>query len=512
MILIKKIALALCVATMLLPLAACNSKNEIQWESEPPSDAVYYYDFGAKGDGVTDDFEAIKATHEYANEHGCPVKADVGDRYYIGAHRDTVVIKTDTDWTDAEFIIDDSNVTVNDRGYYVFEVAPDQESYRVEVPKNYSLKEGQTELGLEFDAPVMLHIENSKKKDYIRYGKNTNSGSNRQEIILADENGVVDESTPILWDYDTVTSITAYSVSETPITLRGGRFTTIANRAEQIAYYARGINVRRSNTTLYDISHYVTGEGDYGSPYTGFYVVNNANHVTIKNCVLSGHKTYINVKPTGTVSQGTYDTQAVRSNDVLWLGCTQANSITDTTYWGVMASNFCKNLQMRGCNLSRFDAHQGVFNATITDSTLGQNLSIVGAGTLYLENVTRISGSRLIQLRTDYGSTWKGDILIKDCTLKSSGNSCYAVEAVWNDWDFGYPCYLPTVTVDNFKVEGAQRAYVFSSVTSASSAEISASLNPLIFPATAYVYNESTPMYLSTNTSGLFSNVILVKD
>ena len=29
---------------------------------------VTYLDFGAKGDGVTDDFGAIVAAHEYANE------------------------------------------------------------------------------------------------------------------------------------------------------------------------------------------------------------------------------------------------------------------------------------------------------------------------------------------------------------------------------------------------------------------------------------------------------------
>ena len=34
-----------------------------------------YEKFGAKGDGVTDDFPAIIATHEAANEQGLPVKA-----------------------------------------------------------------------------------------------------------------------------------------------------------------------------------------------------------------------------------------------------------------------------------------------------------------------------------------------------------------------------------------------------------------------------------------------------
>lgn len=469
---------------------------------------VSYEEFGAVGDGKTDDFEAIKQTHKYANENGYKVVADKDACYYIGAHNDTAIIKTDVDWNDADFIIDDTSVTVENRGWHVFEVSSENPSYKVTVPKGYSIKAGQTNLNLTFETDVMLCIVNSNKKDYIRFGKNTNSGSNRQEMILVDGNGNVDESTPVLRDYDEVTSITAYSVTDSAVTVKGGNFTTVANVADISAnYYSRGINVKRSNTTLSGISHYITGEGEQGSPYTGFYVVNNANHVTIKDCVLTGHTTYTNIKPTGAVSQGTYDTQAVRSNDVAWINCTQANSVTDTTYWGVMASNFCKNLKMEGCNLSRFDAHQGVYNATIKDTVLGQNLTIIGAGTLHIENVQRLSGTHFMQLRTDYGSTWEGDIILKDCTLTTTSSASYTILAEWNDWDFGYQCFLPeTVTLDNFKVEGGKNCYVFSQVTNAKLSEMQKSKNPYVITDTIIIENEVTPLKISSNTSGIFAD------
>ena len=44
---------------------------------------VTYLDFGAKGDGVTDDFKAIYEAHEYANKNGLTVKTDDGKTYYI---------------------------------------------------------------------------------------------------------------------------------------------------------------------------------------------------------------------------------------------------------------------------------------------------------------------------------------------------------------------------------------------------------------------------------------------
>jgi hypothetical protein len=48
-----------------------------------PREFVYYERFGAQGDGVTDDFEAICRAHEYANNNGLPVKANSQATYYI---------------------------------------------------------------------------------------------------------------------------------------------------------------------------------------------------------------------------------------------------------------------------------------------------------------------------------------------------------------------------------------------------------------------------------------------
>ena len=71
---------------------------------------VRYSDFGAKGDGKTDDIDAIAATHAFANQHGLLVKADEGATYYIGGKERTAVIRTDTDFGTAAFIIDDTEV------------------------------------------------------------------------------------------------------------------------------------------------------------------------------------------------------------------------------------------------------------------------------------------------------------------------------------------------------------------------------------------------------------------
>ncbi len=37
-------------------------------------------------------------------------------------------------------------------------------------------------------------------------------------------------NSPIIWDFDQITDITAFPIDETTLTITGGRFTTIANR------------------------------------------------------------------------------------------------------------------------------------------------------------------------------------------------------------------------------------------------------------------------------------------
>lgn len=70
---------------------------------------VDYEAFGAIGDGVTDDFEAVFAAHEYANEHSLPIKAKETATYYIGEKfTKSIPVACDVDFSGASFIVDDS--------------------------------------------------------------------------------------------------------------------------------------------------------------------------------------------------------------------------------------------------------------------------------------------------------------------------------------------------------------------------------------------------------------------
>ena len=317
--------------------------------------------------------------------------------------------------------------------------------------------------GLTFPTKVMIHITNANKKVYIRAGANSGS-DNQQEMIVVEANGDIDPNTPLIFDYDTVTSMKVYPIDDKPITIQGGTFTNWCNQQiSASAYYARGLFVQRSNTRVYNVTHLMDKEPETENgacPYTGFFYVEYANNVIFDSCVMTSHKKYKTLQPDGDyVDQGTYDTQAVRSNAITWYNCTQANPINlfSQGYWSVMASNFSKNLTYDKCVLSRFDAHRGVHNITIKDSEIGEVINIIGSGTALIENTTLSSGDKnyFVRIREDYGATWEGDIIINNCKLivKESVTAAYVIRADWQEWYFGYTCYVPNLYIDGFKVE-----------------------------------------------------------
>lgn len=417
---------------------------------------VSYSSFGAKGDGKTDDIDAIAATHAVANQEGLSVKADENATYYISGKDRPAVIQTDTDFGNASFIIDDTEV--ENRNSPVFLVSSKLEAFNLKGVTN--LKKNQEKINISLPQTCLVTVTNAEVKRYIRFGPNQNSGSPQTDIFIVDKEGNVDMDAPIIWDFDQITTITALPLDETTLNIRGGKFTTIANRAEsKYTYYSRGFAIRRSNVLVDGLEHRVTGEGDQGAPYGGFLNINECAYVTVQNTVLTGRKTYQTIGAAGVpVSMGSYDISLGRALNVSFVNGTQTNDINDNTYWGLMGSNYCKNLVLDNCVFSRFDAHMGVANATIRNSTLGhQGINAIGSGTFTVENST-INGRSLINLRSDYGSTWQGEIIIRNCKFVPAGGRPVSASLIGGSnsgqHDFGYTSYMPErITIETLHID-----------------------------------------------------------
>ncbi|MCC5930248.1 MAG: hypothetical protein JJU28_13450 [Cyclobacteriaceae bacterium] len=417
---------------------------------------VFYSDFGAKGDGKSDDIDAIAAAHAFANVNGLPVKADNGASYLISGKDRTAIIQTDTDFGSAVFIIDDTDV--ENRTTHVFMASSDLKAYKPEGIS--SLKKNQEKIDIPVPGNYIITVTDSTVRRYIRYGLNQNNGRPQTDIFRVDKDGNVDNDTPVIWDFEQITDIVAIPVDEKTLHIKGGLFTTIANQAEsRYTYYSRGIAIRRSNVHIDAIEHKVTGEGDHGAPYNGFINIADCSNVTVTNSVLTGRKIYQTIGAAGLpVSMGSYDITVNRALNVSLTNCSQTNDILDRTYWGLMASNYSKNLVLDQCTFSRFDAHMGVANATIRNSTLGhQGINTIGSGIFTVENST-IYGRSLINLRSDYGSTWQGEFIIRNCKFIPAGGAPVSASLFGGSYsgqhDFGYTCYMPwRITIENLTID-----------------------------------------------------------
>ena len=480
-------------------------------------EAVTYEEFGAIGDGVTDDSEAIRKTHEFANSLGISVKGRADATYYIGAIKQTITIQTNTDWNGATFIFDDSLIKWNDsklRGVNVFTVAPQTSVTTVSVPAGLALSKGQTNIGMTFDKPCLIKIESAGDMIYMRYGVNANNGVNKNEMILVDENGNVDPSTPIQYDYSIVTKITVYSTDEKSISVGNGKIITIApdpkaqdpDYENNYCYYSRGLLVQRSNTTIYGVEHSIVGEdmtilsdrngdgvidkwGDdksYGVPYSGFFNFKSCYNVVMQDCLVQGHQAYSFWQGTSRNEMGSYDISATDCVNLSFINLDQYENeetgevITNRfMYHGVMGSNFCRNVTMDNCYLDRFDSHQGLHNAKITNSTLGFGILVIGGGELYIENVYRITEGSFINLRGDYNSVFNGDVIIKNCRMGSSITN--VVNGTWREFYNGLPNHITnSLTIEGLTVE-ASTITVYG-ISGASKSALTNEVNKLYIP------------------------------
>jgi hypothetical protein len=521
---------------------------------------VTYSEYGAVGNGTTDDSDAIRKAHNAANYYGLPVEGSANATYYIGAIKETITIKTSTDWKGAKFIFDDSQIKWDStlRSVHVFTVLHDSQ-YRyqeITVPtqlKNNGLQKGQTKIvGLNLTGPAMIEIVNDTERIFKRYGENADGGDAMQEMILVDANGNVDPSTPIQYNYSTVTRIRVYSISDASISVGNATIETIVpnpkaqdpNYENNYCFFNRGILVQRSNTTIYSINHIITGEdmsviidrdgdgktgdadpdGDgrpekwtddksYGVPYNGFFAFEYTYNTTLTNCTLQGHQAYNFYDANGNRNEmGSYDLYARHSINLNLLNLTQREGYSDYAsdtvitnrfmYHGIMGSYYCRNTVMDYCRLDRFDSHKGMHNARITNSTLGFGILVIGGGELYIENVYRISEGAFVLLREDYNSVFDGDLIIKNCTMGKSITSI--VSGRWRSFDCGLPNYMfRTITIDGLtsEVSGSTcKLYVYQ-IANASKSATSDAVNPLYLPTSITVSGVESDAWLSTNIS-----------
>ena len=342
---------------------------------------IYYSDFGAVGDGITNDTEAIRAAHEAANLDNLTVMGEAGKTYYIAKVEEPINIQTDVDFCGATFIFDASHFVKEDTGN-VFKVTSHVKSPSVNkayldainankdengfVIKGLSHGDEQTtKLDLGLGYPAFIKLYNTKNKTYMRWGYVDNAGQNQCEVILVDKDGNIDPTTPILLDYTELTSVTVVPIDIHTITIKNA---TVISKASQMNTLGKGGSIAhsfaltRSNTVFENMHHVITGEIAKNAPSRlnpetglwedisaeGYAYDSTAKKITYNGRIYDGDdvKPFMGYTYSGFVqcrdahnihvkdctfqarvyyNEGTYDISSTFTNKVIFEDCVQSN-------------------------------------------------------------------------------------------------------------------------------------------------------------------------------------------
>lgn len=474
--------------------------------------------FGAKGDGKTNDYDAIKAAHDFANnvyintEKVLTVYGGKNKIYYISTMQEPIDIITNVDWKGANFIIDDY---VDLNGDYINDVNTYKDVFNVINPISVQTKQNGSKINyldikLNIDSDFKILKNTKNLKDIISYVKSNKiykenkfvqrqmDGSRYWGISVEDENImfirkgynssvnqneeiVIDSTTgdvlvDINWNYNKIKNLIVYPLYHDNITIGNGNFiskTKNVSPQEEVKYSKRGIYVNYTgNVTLTNINHILDEEAhadvsdsNTANAYYGFISLRYTCFTNLKNIKLMP-RTYVFKSAEGNTI-GTYDITLTNSLNVFMDNvsyyCDNVDSevcyndaMKSSTRWGVMGNNHLKNLFIKNSKLNRIDSHAGVTNLYVLDSTVGKSgFTLTGKGNFYANNVIVDGSTNLVELRTDYGSTWDGNIImenikfipgqIKKPVLIYSANS--------QDHYFGYQTFFPNLYLKNINVD-----------------------------------------------------------
>ena len=402
--------------------------------------------FGAKGDGVTDDGQALKSAHEFANSIGRKVLYPAGT-YYL--HEvSNIPIMTDVDASKAEIVINPSFEPTNT----MFDIVPTESSYEIH-PDLSTLVVNKDTVSLpqiNGHGDAILELINDNKRVYIRYGSNANTGVPQSDTVVIDTHGNLKND--IVWDFDEITRAFIYPIDKTFIDVVFGRITYM-NNIDRTSYAYKNIQVSRSRVTLT-----VMDEGlvplAKKSPYAGVIQTGKCAYVTIKDSNLENKPT---VKNDQGVSVGTYGMLLQGTISLTLMNVHSKEIPEEFDGWGIMGGNVLKDFRVIDCDLSRIDSHQGTHNMTIRNTKVGsKGITVTGTGLLELDNVTITGPRSAVNLRNDYGSTWNGPMKFKDITHKpdSAHNKPYLIYGTPTyTHDFGYDCHFGTsIDIDGYTI------------------------------------------------------------
>ena len=409
---------------------------------------VNYRQFGAKLDGVTDDYEALMKCHEYQRNH-YTLEPLTGRKYfYVKVENHEGIIHKENniaieccgniDLSGSTLLIQDKNTGWD--GFYIW---GDNEKDYMSFERAKSAKDSWKKDSFVVDDTGYLSTlsPNSvlflKETPYSVRQDDTLYTVPRYELLVNIINGLL--STPILYDWThpkgnvLKTKITSADGTEEREKIRNSNFECSFTKIPSSHYTFTGCNVQFEispnsyNTILWCKCHNAHIKG-----FRLYADASKMHNIAYQNAMFYIFGCY-NVEISDIIGANTAGKQEnginATSGYVIRAGaCVELNlhDISLQGYWGATAMNSVKNVHFTRVNTNRIDIHNYFYNLYIDKCNIFNHGIQIGEG----RGIVQITNSNfyfnplkddsypdahLLELNTTYGRIFEGNIFIKNC-------------------------------------------------------------------------------------------------
>lgn len=390
-----------------------------------------YAEWGAVLDGVTDDTEAIRAAHIYANNNGVPV-IQRNSRFVLNGE---VEVRTDVDLSGSELItkwVDSATIEYNRTSSLYKIIGDDPIDITNQVTKTEFSKGSTTIPSLSTLKSGSLIIK-TMDIDLLRSDNGTIQNVYKNESNAISENSGGNLTYPLTKDY---TQSTSFQVLYKPfkeqltfilpeLTLDNAKIYSLI-KSERNNVLIKGGIVQEKNTSSTISPLYTIAE---------FYESHNITAVDV-NCPIIGRN-----QKSGNNGLG-YLFLFTKSSKI------NIENITQLYGWSGINGNWFRDISVRNSNILSVNGHANTYDLTVKDSRIYKDIQIHGGGILDIDNVT-FEGrgtSVAITTRKDYASEFDGLIRVKNSVTISS---LYFVQLNDVTHDCGRKVALPDVEISN---------------------------------------------------------------
>lgn len=361
--------------------------------------------FGAVGDGVADDGDAIRAAIAYANDNDKILLFN--RKNYLYTYDATCTVNCDIDFNDATIIL--NNVYGANMAAFTVGDTVNSRSYTESIFTSVRQIAESTLFGKSFTLQSPIDL-----------GKRDGTGAHKYytQHLMVDDNGyIVSSEWGATAAAGTYKCINCRDINEERLSIKN---VNVVSNNTAVTYGNTFLIVRRNNVEISGISV------DYTPIENHDYIDPIIDLIDVSNCKISD---IIGFNPYGPSSG--YIIDMSHCCNILVERVVGTNKSGGS--WGSLGTDCCYDVTYNDCITERLDTHTlGTYTAN--NCNLNYANFAGGKGNVIFNNChfTDISNERIIMNRRDYQYILSGNVIINNCYFAGSSSSAKMIDIYLN--------------------------------------------------------------------------------